>query len=164
MAKNKKGSIEDLIYILVVLTAGAIIILVGGKFVNMFNTQVQGMDVVPDDAKTSVNTVNDMYAGTIDTSFMLLTIGLCIAALILAMLVVVHPIFFVFYFIILPIIIYVGGICSNIYQTAAETTPLSDIASNLIFLSAVCQYLPYIISVLGLLLAIIMYKTWQNRT
>lgn len=163
MKKNKKGSIEDLIYIIIVLGVASLMILFAAKFIDSYNTKVQSMDVIPTEAKTAVNQVNNLYGGTIDNSFLLLVIGLCIAALILATLVVIHPVFLVFYFIFLPVIVFVGAAVSNIYQKAAETTMLASTAQKLVFISHIAQYLPYIIGTMGAILAIIMYKTWQNN-
>lgn len=160
--QNKRGALSDLAYIIYVVGGAALLILILGTWVNSFNDKIQAVDIIPSEGKSAVNSVNELYGGVIDNSILFLVIGMCIAALMLALMVVMHPIFFVFYFILLSIIIYVGGIASNMYQMAASTDALSTMADKLIMISYICQYLPFIIGVMGFILAIIMYRTWRN--
>lgn len=161
--RNKKGSLDDLVYIAITLLGAGMLILLFGKFSSEFNSQIQTLDEVPTAGKTAVSQIDDLYGGVIDNSFLFLAIGLAVAALIFAFLVVIHPIFFVFYFIMLGVVVYVSGVMSNIYQTAASEAVLADVAAKLIFTSHILEYLPVIVGVFGFVLAIIMYKTWQER-
>lgn len=163
MVRGKRASFDDLVYIVGTLIGFALILLIVGTFVNNFNTKVQDSAVLETYGKESVNKVNDMYSGVIDNGFLLLTIGLCIASLIFAMLVIIHPVFFVFYVILLPVLIFVTGAISNIYLKAAEQPAMAEMASRLVFTSHILQFLPFIVGTMGLVLAIIMYKTWKNR-
>lgn len=160
---NKKGGLSDLVYIMITLLAIGLMLLIFGKFSDEFNTKIQERTDVPTAGKVAVGQINDLYGGVLDNSFLFLTIGLCIAALIMALLVVIHPVFFVFYFIFLVIVIYVSGALSNIYQTAAAEPELASIAAKLIFTSNILNFLPMIIGVFGFILAVIMYKTWENQ-
>jgi len=161
--RNKRGSLDDLVWIIGVLLVFSLMILIFAKFTDEVNTKVQDMDIIPTSGKTAVSQMNDLYGGVIDNSFLLLTVGLAIVALIFAFLVVIHPIFFVFYFIFLTIIIFVSGAVSNIYQSAAAEPALASIAAKLTMTSHIMTYLPFIIGVFGFLIAIVMYKTWQER-
>lgn len=159
---NKRGTLDDLVYIAGSLLGVAMIILLMGKWSDEFNTQIQSIDEVPAGGKTAVSQINDLYGGAIDNSFLFLTIGLCIVALIFAMMVVIHPVFFVLYFIVLAIVVYVSGVMSNIYQTAAAEPTLVSIADKLIWTSHILEFLPFIVGIVGFILAIIMYKTWRE--
>jgi len=160
--RNKKGSLDDFVYVMGIILVAGLLFLIFGKWSDSFNTRIQTMDAIPDEGKAAISKVDDLYGGAIDNSFLLLTVGLCIAALIFAMLVVVHPVFFVLYLIVLSIVIYLAGIFSNIYQAAATHPEMAPIAEKLIFTSHVLTYLPFIIGVLGCVLAIVMYKTWEE--
>ena len=160
--RNKKGNLDDLVYIIGVLIFFAMAILIIGKWTDSFNNAIQANDDVPSAGKTGVNQINDLYSGVIDNGFLFLTFGLAIVALLFAMLVIIHPIFFIFYFIMLAIVVFVSGAVSNIYQEAAAQPDLVAIANKLIWTSHILTYLPFIVGVLGFILAIVMYKNWEQ--
>lgn len=161
---NKKGSVDDLIYIIIIIVAVAMFILIGFKVISQFNTQIQGMSMFSDNAKNVVNNVTETFPTVVDNTFLFLTVGLCIVAIVLAFLVRIHPVFFIFYIIFVPVIIFITGAMSNIYRKAAATTSFSDVAGQMVFMSHIVQYLPIIIGVFGFLLAFIMYNTWRAES
>ena len=159
---NKKGSIQDIVFIGVVLLFFGMIVLFGFKVTSEFNDKIQVMDDIPTEAKTSTTSLLGNFSGTIDNTFLLLTIGLCIAALILASLVRVHPIFIPFFWISLLFVIFICGILSNVYQETAATTQLSGLADQLTFISHILEYLPLIVGIVGHILMAVLYKLWSN--
>lgn len=163
MLKGKRASVDDLIYLIMIVVAVGIIILIGFNFMDKFNGAVQGMSSFNANAKAATNAVTQKFPGVVDGTFLFLTIGLCIVALALAFLVRLHPIFFIFYIIFVPIIIYISAAFSNLYQEAAASAALADVASRMVFMSHIIQYLPMIIGIFGFLLAFIMYNTWRTE-
>ena len=159
---NKKGSIQDIVFIGVVLLFFGMIVLFGFKVTSEFNDKIQTMDDIPADAKTSTTSLLGNFSGTIDNTFLLLTIGLVIGALILASLVRVHPIFIPFFWISLLFVIFICGILSNVYQETAATTQLSGLADQLTFISHILEYLPLIVGIVGHILMAVLYKLWSN--
>ena len=159
---NKKGSLPDIIFIGVVLTVVAISILFGFKIISEFKTNIDTNDNIPTEAKTAVTSLQGNYSGVLDNTFLILLIGMMIAALILASLVRVHPIFIPFFWIALLFVIFICGVLSNIYQEMAATTQLSAQADQLTFITNILEYLPLIVGIFGHVLMIIMYKLWQN--
>lgn len=160
---GKKGSILDLIFIAVGLIVFAVATLLAFKIMSEFNDNVQANADIPTEAKTASNTLEGDYSGILDKSFLFICIGLAIGALILASLVRVHPIFFVFYLIALVFIIFMSGVFSNIYQTMAETPQLSTQADELVMISSIMEFLPFIIGIFGFILAGVMFKLWSNE-
>jgi len=159
---NKKGSIQDLVFIAVVLLSLGMMVLFGFKVTTEFNNNIQTMSEIPTEAKTSTTSLLGNYSGTIDNTFLLLTIGLAIGALILASLVRVHPIFIPFFWISLLFVIFICGVLSNIYQETAAATQLSALADQLTFISHILEYLPFIVGVIGHILMAVLYKIWSN--
>lgn len=160
--ESKKGGIQDLIYIMVVLTVFGAMILFGFKFMDELNSEFQANDKINQRGKDAVSSINNLYPTVVDNTFLYLMIGLCIVALIFAMLVAIHPVFFILYFVFLTIIIYVGGILSNIYQEMAANAALTSVADQLVYTSHILQYLPIIIGIFGIVLAVILYRTYQH--
>lgn len=161
--KNKKGSIQDLIYIIVVALVFSFFLLVGYKIVDSFNTKIQASSDVDTYGKTAVSQINNHFPGIMNNMFLFVIIGLGITTLVLASLIKTHPIFLVFFIIALILIIFFAAIYSNVYQTMASNSALSTQASAMTMPHYVMTYLPFIIGVFGILLAIVMYKTWSNE-
>ena len=160
--KNKKGSLEDLGMIILFVFGFCFLALIGYKLANGLNTEIQASSALEAHGKTAANTIESFYPGVIDNSALFFTIGLCIVSLVLAGMVRVHPIFLVFYIMFLPFMIYMGAVFSNVYETMATNAELSTLASNLTMISIITQWLPLIVTVIGILLAIVMYKNWRE--
>lgn len=162
LRKSKKGGIADLIYIMIVIMVFGVMVLFGFKFMDEFNSKIQGAGLFEEKGEAAVQEMNDLYPTVIDNTFLWLMIGLCIVALVLAMLVAIHPVFFILYFIFLAIVIYVGGILSNVYQEMAANPHMINVADQLVFTSHILQFLPIIIGVIGFILAVVLYRTYQH--
>jgi len=159
---NKRGSLQDILLIALVGLAFGIILLFGFKITDIFNTQIQTMDVMPAEAKAASSTLTGYYPGLMDNMFLFIIVGMGIAALVLASLVRVHPVFIGLYIIALLLVIILSAIFSNIFTEMAADPELSGLASQLVKTTLFMTYYPIIIGALGSLIAIIMYKQWQN--
>ena len=159
---NKKGSIQDLVHIALVMVVLGVTVLIGFKIWGSFSS---GFAEVEDNARAlqSNSEISSMYTGTIDNIALLLLIGLSVVSLVLASMVRVHPVFFVFYLLILVLIIFISGIMSNIYLEIANMPEFIAEAEQLTFITHILGGLPFIIGVLGFLIAIIMYKNYTQQ-
>src|SRR3972149_4131148 len=99
LSTNKKGSADDLLIIIMVLFAFAVITLIGYVFISRFNDQIQANPNMPNASKDAVDRVENIFPQVIDKGFVFFAICLGLAALVLAALVRIHP-FFIFFFII----------------------------------------------------------------
>lgn len=167
LRKNKKGSLIDLIYIAGSLLTIAVIIIICFKVSNEFNTKISDNDAVIEAdtsglARNSFNTINNMYPGVLDNSFLILTIGLALATFVMAAMVRVHPMFLIFFIILLSVFIFVCSVFSNIYIKISNEAVMADVASKLVLTSTIMKFLPFIVGSLGCILAIVMYKNWEN--
>lgn len=158
---NKKGSLQDIVYIGMVLLFLGITILLGFMMTSQINDYLQASDVVDANGKAASNTLTGYYPGVIDNTFLLLVGGLALVTLMLALMVRIHPIFIPLYFIGLVVVIFVSGIMSNIYQEMAAHAELVAYANQLTIISTVLNYLPLMVGIFGTVLMVIMYKVWS---
>ena len=156
--RNKKGSVQDAVFIMGFLLMVTIGILIGFKVVTEFNSNVQSNDAFDADAKAISNRMEGIFPGVLDNMFLFLMIGLSLAAIILAAMVRVHPVFMILFFIILVVIIILAGVFSNVYQELAANPSLSTQADQLTFISIIMNFLPFIIGIIGFIIMIVMYK------
>jgi hypothetical protein len=162
LRKSKRGSLLDLIFIVIGVLVFASSVLIGAKITGAWSDKVATMDGMPAEAITSSSTLSSHYSGVVDHTFLLLVIGLSVGAFILASLVRVHPIFLPFFMIALVFVIFFAGVFSNVYQGMAENAALSSTADSLVFISNIMTYLPFIVGILGSVLALVMFKLWSN--
>jgi len=158
---NKKGSIIDIVFVLVVLVFFGIVVLVGSKIGTEVNEIIQDNSEIDANTKEQSQRTISNSMGSIDNAFLFLVIFLAIGILILAALVRVHPIFIPIFFVAWVMIIFLSGILANIYLGMAETAQFADIASQMTFMHNIISVLPLIIGVFGIFLMVVMYKLWS---
>lgn len=159
---GKKGTADDLVLIVVVLFVFALVLVVVFKVSDSLNTEFQANDKLTDKGKGAYENINNLYSGVLDNSFMLLTIGMSLMAIALAAMVRIHPIFIAFFIFVWLIVIFLSATFSNIYQTIAADSSMVGVANQLTFTSQIMGSLPWIVAVVGALLAIVMYKAYRG--
>lgn len=160
--QSKKGSVQDLLYIGITLFVFALVILICFRISTSLNTEFQASDQIDSKGKAAHQQITNMYPGIIDNSFIFVTVILSIGALIMAALVRVHPIFLPIYIIAWIFVIFMCAIFSNAYQEMAANPDLSALATQMTFMNQVMTTLPFIIGIVGALLAIVMYKAYKS--
>jgi len=162
---NKKGSLQDIAYIGLVVLFFGIVVLLGFVLQSNINDQFQASSIVEAQGKAASATLTGFFPGVVDDSFLLFVGGIALVTLLLALMVRIHPIFIPFYLIGLTIVIFVSGLMSNIYQEMAANSNVVAYANQLTFISTVLNYLPLILGIFGTMLMVIMYKVWDaSRT
>lgn len=164
LKKEKKGSIQDVIFWVVVLLVFAMGALIVFKIFTAINTEVQASSTIPATSKAISTRMLGYFPTLIDSGFVFFAIGLMIVTFILASLVRIHPIFFIFYIIGLIGVIFISGIISNIYTEMAAAPELIAQADQLVMISYIMRYLPFFTGIFGSILAIFMYKLYQNSS
>jgi len=161
--QNKKGSVQDLLLIGVSLFVLSLVVLICFRISTSLNTEFQANDDIDSYGKAAHQQITNMYPGIIDNSFIFVTVILSIGALILAALVRVHPIFLPIYIIAWIFVIFMCSIFSNAYQEMAANPDLSALAAQMTFMNQIMTTLPFIVGIVGALLAIVMYKAYRSE-
>jgi len=161
--QNKKGSVQDLLLIGISLFVLSLVVLICFRISTSLNTEFQANDNIDSYGKAAHQQITNMYPGIIDNSFIFVTVILSIGALMLAALVRVHPIFLPIYIIAWIFVMFMCSIFSNAYQEMAANPDLSALATQMTFMNQVMTTLPFIIGIVGALLAIVMYKAYRSE-
>jgi hypothetical protein len=160
--RNRKGSIQDLMFLVVIVFVFAIVTLFAFKFMDSFNNEIQAMDEIPNDAKTSTTSLMGNFSGVIDNSFLFLVIGMGIVTIIFAAMVRIHPIFIALFLLCLVFTIFLSAVFSNVYEAVADNDQMIGVSSQLTGVNLIFSYLPIIIGVFGSILCIIMYVSYKE--
>ena len=161
--QNKKGSVQDLLLVGVSLFVLSLVILICFRISTSLNTEFQASDQIDSHGKAAHQQITNMYPGIIDNSFIFVTVMLSISALILAALVRIHPIFLPIYIIAWLFVIFLCAVFSNAYQEMAASPDFAALAAQMTFMNQVMTTLPFIIGIVGALLAIVMYKAYKGE-
>ena len=158
MRRKRRGSVQDLMYIVVVMFVLATVCLIGYTIGSKFMEKVTTTDSMPTEAVTIGNQVNGYYTSVLDKALPVILIGMCVVAIVLATLVRVHPAFIVFFIIAWVFVIVIAAVMSNAYVDLAAGSQVAGYASNLVMTAFVLKWLPWIVGVIGVVLMFILYK------
>lgn len=160
---GKKGSILDLFLLVIFLSLLGSIILVTYVSLSKTNDSIQANPDIPTEVKTLSQTNTQNYQTSFNGAYLMAFVLLSLATIALAALVRVHPIFIGFFLLAWVFLVFLGGIAANVYLGLAESSALADSAAGFTFLSNILTYLPFLIGIIGAVLAAVMFKTWSDQ-
>ena len=159
---NKKGSIQDIAFLAVLIFFIGIVILISFKVSTEYNTNIQANTNIPNEAKIASSQIKEFFPGVVDNTILFLVIGIGIVSLAMASLVKVHPVFIVFFLIGLVFITFLSATFSDVYEEISLNPSLSSEVSELTNISFIVKTAPIFIFVLGLILMFIMYNVGKD--
>jgi hypothetical protein len=160
--QNKKGSWLDVGYFVVVIAFFAICLLVGTVILNNINNGIQSSPNMGTEGQALSQKITTKFIGTYNAMFLILVIGLMLVSLALAAMVKVHPIFIPIFFIALIFLVWVSAILSDTYQLMAANANMASTAAQYTTVGLVIGKFPLFTAILGLIIMVVMYKTWQT--
>jgi len=154
-----KGSMVDMIYIVVIIFIFAVSIILSYFVLTEFGTQLNATGNMFN-TTVAMEIVSGGQAGlrTFDYVFFIITMFLGIGVIILGFNVGSHPIFFVVTLILLVVCLMLGAILSNIFQEIISTSLLTPTANLMTNVTLVMQNLPVIILSISVVLIIVIYS------
>jgi len=158
---NKKGSVRDILVVLTLLFVfGFVTILMAG----VYNEYIDSID----DNQAFNNTVNNAVEERTENLFLTFDYIYVFVLLSLIMLVVAssfyirtHPVFFFVSLLFLIVMVVLGAVFSDVFDTAMDAPILAEQASNYNIITWVMEHFPSIILLVGGGLLAILYA--KNR-
>jgi len=156
---NKKGTVLDLIMIVVVLFVFIIMTIVGNLVLNDVNTDIQADDSFNSDTKETVTDLKESYPVFGDGLFLFIFVLMWIVTLALSFMIDTHPIFFVLSIIALIFIILVGAIISNSFESFTEDSDIAAVTVNYPKTVFVFDHLvEFLVGIGGTILLVLFFK------
>ena len=162
MVKNKRGSISDLSFIMIGIFSVAVTALLVTILLNNLDARIQDNNIFNAQAKSASEKMTDDFPEVMDGGILFIFFCMVIISLVLASLVPIHPVFLIFYFLEWILLIYVGAVISNTYQSIIENPIFLVEAGQYQITTFFFQYFPYVIGIVGAILAIVIYKTKER--
>lgn len=155
---QKRGSITDIPFIIVGLFSFILIGFLISLILYHFNANVSDNSVFDATSKDATEKISTSYPKIINGSVIFLFLSMCIISLALAAMISIHPVFIVFYIFELILYIMLGGAIADTYEVIIATEAMSPIVSYFSVTTTFFRYFPFLIGVIGFVLAMIMYK------
>jgi len=152
-----KGTVMDLVMIVVILFGLAIGVMLGHAVL----TEFQDMTVVSNPEINQTFVASGLTAiETFNTSFIIIVIGLIASTLIGAYMINTNPALFIISLILLTIVGIVTVPFSNAFYEFSRNDALTNATNSMSTMVTVMDYLPEIIILMGVVLAIIIYAKY----
>jgi len=161
--KNKKGSIEDLIFMIITLLGLALFIII------IFYTIPQVTDGLLETEMGDVEAIQDVFGESdrimarLDPIYLIIFAGLIMSIFIISFMMHSHVIFVPVYIILMGITIAVGAITNHVYNEFAANTNLAAAAASQTYMVAIMDHFLIIMLGVGIISMIIIFaKPFQS--
>lgn len=158
---NKKGDIQDLVTLIVVIVGFAIASILAYKFIGEFNDQVADNPVLTDHSKEIMTDAEDRMPGVFDGGLLVVLILFTIVMLISAWYIDTHPAIFIIAFILVIAVVIVAGALSTAFEEFTQTPEMIGAASDFPISVYVLGNLPVLIFVIGVALVIVLFAKFK---
>lgn len=156
---NKRGSIEDVVFITILLFITALVFLFAFVINSAISTgAAPAFENVSVGSSIGFTAVNGIFDNTLNYVYLAVFFGLVISLIITAFLTPTHPIFFIFAIIIFMALMIVSVVLSNIYSTITASSVFTSAVSHLPIMDYLMANLPLVAIVIGVLGAIIIFS------
>lgn len=158
---NKKGDIQDLVTLIVVIVGFAIAGILAYKFMGEFNDQVADDDVLTNHSKEILTTAEGRMPGVFDGGLLVVLILFTIVMLISAWYIDTHPAIFIIAFILVIAIVVVAGALSHSFEEFTQTPEMINATSDFPISVFVLDNLPVLVFVIGVALVIVLFAKFK---
>ena len=157
LIKNKKGSMEDVIFITIIISIFAIFVLVVAYVMPQITDKIRDSPIGDNAASASALDYSDTLSAKLNVVFLIVFVGLLMGMLVSAFLIEAHPIFIPIFIIFLGFAVFAGVIMSNVYEKFAENSELAATALQNTYVGAVLDNYVLVIIVVGVLSMILTF-------
>lgn len=158
---NKRGDIQDLITLIVIIFGFAIAGIVAYKFIGEFNDQVADNPVLTDHSKEIMVDAETRLPGIFDGGLLVVLIFFTIVMLISAWYIDTHPAIFFIAFILVIAIVIVAGALSTTFEEFTQTPEMINASNEFPISVFVLGNFPVLVFVIGVALIIVLFAKFK---
>jgi hypothetical protein len=162
---GKRGQgFENMVMLVIVVTVFAFVLLFAIAIFGTINDNLHVSQLLPASSLDVMQRTFNVYHSTVDGMSMFILIGMSIGLIIGAALMLVHPIFVVFYIIGLLFLTFTSAILSNLFQEMTATAELSGAAALMPVTSVIMGWLPVFVFIFGVVVGAVGFKIRSTIT
>lgn len=154
---TKKGSIMDIFFILVLVSALAITSVLAFMMLSKINTQFQTNPTISTEGKSIMNTAQTKFPKTFDGVFAIVLVFSIITTLFLASLVDVNPLFLPIAIVIFIFVVVLCAVMGNTYYSFASQPDMAAYSQQFIIIPFVMTHFVEVMLAFGFSVLIVMY-------
>lgn len=158
---NKRGDIPAGIFFIVGMFALTIIFIVGNLILNEFNDEFAESDVISQQGKDMISSIQGRYVAILDSAFLMAFVGVFIAIVIGAFFIRMHPAIFYISIPILAMLIFLAAIYGNVFQAIISNDVLAGSAADFTILTFIMGNYVYFITGVILIVSVALFS--RNR-
>lgn len=151
--RNKKGSIGDLFFILLVITVTGIVFITGWMAMSKVNDKFQAGDQLSQSGKDIMQDSSDNYVASLDGVFLTLFIAMYLGSILLAFNIDAHPAFFFLSIIIFAVLVLITAVMANAFWEFTNNAEVISYASDFTIIPFIFNNLVQVFIVMGFGLA-----------
>jgi len=156
---NKKGSLLDPLYIVLILFTFAIISIIMYYVLSEF--QIQSEDKLTSTYAQEALTKGEETLLNFDNLIVVVLVGLIIATLVGAYFIDTSPIIFWVSLFLLFTFVTVAVVFTNAFEEIIGTAPLNEVSSDFSIMSLIMSNLPLTLIIIFVLVGIVLYAKWR---
>lgn len=157
LLKNKRGTMEDVIFIAIIAAVFAIFILVMAYITPQISDKLRGTEINNSAAARTALDYSDTFAARLNSVFLIVFVGLIMGMLVSAFLIEAHPIFIPIFIFFLGFAVVAGVVMSNVYESFSDSTEFAATAAQNTYVTAILDNYVLIIIVVGVLSMILTF-------
>ena len=162
---NKRGSIEDSIFVVILLFITALVFIFAYVINNAISTAaIPAFEAASAGSSVGMVAVNSIFDNTINYVYLAVFFGLIISLIVTAFLTPTHPIFYIFSIIIFMAMTLISVVLSNMYESITSSATFTSAVNHLPIMNYIMLNLPLIAIVIGVLAAIIIFSRAGSST
>lgn len=153
----KKGSLFDMLWIVIFMFIVAISLIVGTLFYFKVNDAMQSAPGISDSGKTIMTRTHDRFVGWFDYLFLTVFVGVYLLSLVLASQIDVHPVFFPLSLVFFIVFVVLAAVIGNAFYDVASNETIAPYASEYTIIPFIMNNYVKIVLVMAFGLAWVMW-------
>jgi len=160
---NKKGSIEDVFFLIVTLLGLALFIIVVAYTIGTVTTEMEKTELNDSEAARVMFAESDKVIDKLNPVYLAVFAGLTMSIFVTAFMIHSHPIFIPIYIIEMGFAIIIAVIANHVYDEFAANADLATIAAEQTYMTAIMGNFITIVTAVGIISMIIIFaKPFQG--
>jgi len=157
LMKNKRGSLIDILYMIIGLFMLALTIILVFFALTKINDKIQETGTFTNESEQIIQNFEDRYINIFDIGFLVIMIALFISVIVTAFYIDVHPIFFGISVLLLISFLVISAILSNTFFDIVGNDLLSTEASQFIVIPFIMNHFVALIVIMSFIVLGVMY-------
>ena len=161
MNRKKKGSIDDIFFILVLGFVMSIVVITTYVFFSKFNENVQASGTLSTEGKSIISTNLGRYVALFDNGFLVVVIAMVIASLLMASQIDTAPAFMIGAIIIYIVVILLSAILGNTFYSIMASESLKTYADAFTIIPFIYTHLVQFMLAYAFMIVVVLYAKTQ---